>query len=93
MSLPLSLCRHIKSSLSLAFLYVVPASSMFLILVDNQSWRLNQHSRSAGIWESMVTKVALFNPSLFKASVYGTRKGLGKEKKMLRIIIFSYLVP
>ena len=74
MSLPLSLCRHIKSSLSQAFLYVVPSSSMFLILVDNQSWRLNKHSRSAGIWELMVTKVALFNPSLFKASVCGTGK-------------------
>ncbi|KAL6340045.1 hypothetical protein AAG906_038880 [Vitis piasezkii] len=47
---------HIKSSLSQAFLYIVPANHMFLILVDNQSWRLNKHSRSTHIWELMVTK-------------------------------------
>ncbi|XP_034690343.1 uncharacterized protein LOC117917960 isoform X1 [Vitis riparia] len=47
---------HIKSSLSQAFLYIVPANHMFLILIDNQSWRLNKHSRSTHIWELMVTK-------------------------------------
>lgn len=66
MSLSPSFCRHIKSSLSQSFLYVVPASHMFLILVDNQSWQLNKHSRSTGIWELMVTKVALVYPSFYK---------------------------
>ncbi|CBI33012.3 unnamed protein product, partial [Vitis vinifera] len=56
MSLSPSFRRHIKSSLSQAFLYIVPANHMFLILVDNQSWRLNKHSRSTHIWELMVTK-------------------------------------
>ncbi|XP_022769900.1 uncharacterized protein LOC111313478 isoform X2 [Durio zibethinus] len=47
---------NIQSYLSRAFLFFAPISKKFLILVDNQSWRMNNHySRSAHIKELMST--------------------------------------
>ncbi|KAK9281180.1 hypothetical protein L1049_004075 [Liquidambar formosana] len=46
----------VKSYLSQAYLYFAPASQKFLILVDNQSWRMNKHSRSTRLWGLMITK-------------------------------------
>ncbi|WRX07758.1 hypothetical protein QQP08_000245 [Theobroma cacao] len=46
---PFDCCRNIESKLSRAFLFFAPIGHEFLILVDNQSWRMNKHSRSAQI--------------------------------------------
>lgn len=46
----------IKSYLSQVYLYFSPTSQTFLILVDNQSWRMNKHPRSTHIWGLMITK-------------------------------------
>ncbi|GAV70709.1 hypothetical protein CFOL_v3_14207 [Cephalotus follicularis] len=46
----------IKSSLSWSCLYFAPISQKFLILIDNQSWRKNKHSRLTRIRELMTTK-------------------------------------
>ncbi|KAF8394093.1 hypothetical protein HHK36_020298 [Tetracentron sinense] len=48
--------RDIQSYLSRAFLYFAPTSHKFLILVDNQSWLMNKHSKSIHIWQLMVIK-------------------------------------
>ncbi|PKA47424.1 hypothetical protein AXF42_Ash020153 [Apostasia shenzhenica] len=46
----------IQSYVSQAFLYFAPISKRILILVDNRPWMLNKHSRSAKLWQLMVTK-------------------------------------
>ncbi|KAJ0969181.1 hypothetical protein J5N97_022058 [Dioscorea zingiberensis] len=46
----------IQSYVSRAFLYFTTGSNKLLILVDNRPWLLNQHSRSARLWQLMVIK-------------------------------------
>uniref|UniRef100_A0A6V7QY00 G1/S-specific cyclin-E protein n=1 Tax=Ananas comosus var. bracteatus TaxID=296719 RepID=A0A6V7QY00_ANACO len=46
----------IQSYVSQAFLYFAPLSKKLLILVDNRPWLMNKHSRSARLWQLMVTK-------------------------------------
>lgn len=50
-------CRDIQSYISRAFLYFAPLSKKVFILVDNQPWLTTKQSRSARIWQFMVTKV------------------------------------
>lgn len=50
-------CSDIQSYVSRAFLYFTLGSNKILILVDNRPWLLNQQSRSARLWQLMVTKV------------------------------------
>ncbi|KAG8069041.1 hypothetical protein GUJ93_ZPchr0005g15869 [Zizania palustris] len=45
-----------QSYVSQAFLYFAPLSKKVLILVDNQPWLTSKQSRSARLWQSMVTK-------------------------------------
>jgi hypothetical protein len=51
--------RDIQSYISRAFLYLAPLSKKVLILVDNQPWLATKQSRSARLWQFMVTKVLL----------------------------------
>nr|CAB3464225.1 unnamed protein product [Digitaria exilis] len=46
----------IQSYISRAFLYFAPLSKKVFILVDNQPWLTTKQSRSARIWQFMVTK-------------------------------------
>lgn len=50
-------CRDMQSYVSRAFLYFAPLSKKVFILVDNQPWRSSKQSRSARLWQFMVTKV------------------------------------
>uniref|UniRef100_J3MAF6 Uncharacterized protein n=1 Tax=Oryza brachyantha TaxID=4533 RepID=J3MAF6_ORYBR len=45
-----------QSYVSRAFLYFAPLSKKVFILVDNQPWRTSKQSRSARLWQLMVTK-------------------------------------
>uniref|UniRef100_A0A0E0PSA1 Uncharacterized protein n=1 Tax=Oryza rufipogon TaxID=4529 RepID=A0A0E0PSA1_ORYRU len=45
-----------QSYVSRAFLYFAPLSKKVFILVDNQPWRSSKQSRSARLWQFMVTK-------------------------------------
>ncbi|XP_048336458.2 uncharacterized protein LOC112492820 isoform X4 [Ziziphus jujuba] len=63
--------RDIKAHLSQAFLYFAPISHKFFILVDNQSWQKNKHSRSTHIRELMITK--------YRRSPFKNTKGLPKS--------------
>uniref|UniRef100_A0A0E0L6P0 Uncharacterized protein n=1 Tax=Oryza punctata TaxID=4537 RepID=A0A0E0L6P0_ORYPU len=45
-----------QSYVSRAFLYFAPLSKKVFILVDNQPWRTSKQSRSARLWQFMVTK-------------------------------------
>jgi len=47
----------IQSYISRAFLYFAPLSKKVFILVDNQPWLSAKQSRSARLWQFMVTKV------------------------------------
>nr|XP_034586497.1 uncharacterized protein LOC117848993 [Setaria viridis] len=46
----------IQSYISRAFLYFAPLSKKVFILVDNQPWLTTKQSRSARLWQFMVTK-------------------------------------
>ncbi|CAN6354060.1 unnamed protein product [Urochloa humidicola] len=46
----------IQSYISRAFLYFAPLSKKVFILVDNQPWLTTKQSRTARIWQFMVTK-------------------------------------
>jgi hypothetical protein len=52
--------RDVQSYVSRAFLYFAPLSKKVLILVDNQPWVTSSQSRSARLWQFMVTKVQYF---------------------------------
>ncbi|KAM3300894.1 hypothetical protein ACQJBY_041761 [Aegilops geniculata] len=45
-----------QSYISRAFLYFAPVSKKVLILVDNQPWMTGKQSRSARLWQFMITK-------------------------------------
>ncbi|KQK04530.2 hypothetical protein BRADI_2g14090v3 [Brachypodium distachyon] len=45
-----------QSYISRAFLYFAPVSKKVLILVDNQPWMTSKQSRSARLWQFMITK-------------------------------------
>jgi len=62
-------CRDIQSYVSWAFLYFAAESNRVLILVDNRPWMMNNHSRSAEIWQLMVTKVCPSHPAYIKLFV------------------------
>ncbi|KAK6940519.1 hypothetical protein RJ641_030050, partial [Dillenia turbinata] len=85
--------RDIKSYLSQAYLYFAPISGTFIILVDNQSWRMNNHSISIHLWELLLAKYRMSpfrnTKSLLNASSFGPRDACSKSssdegKKLLR---------
>ncbi|KAJ8649219.1 hypothetical protein MRB53_002242 [Persea americana] len=49
----------LQSYLSHLCLYLAPESNTFFILVDNRPWLINQDSRTAQLWQLMVTKSRL----------------------------------
>uniref|UniRef100_A0A0D9WKN1 Uncharacterized protein n=1 Tax=Leersia perrieri TaxID=77586 RepID=A0A0D9WKN1_9ORYZ len=61
-----------QSYVSRAFVYFAPVSKKLLILVDNQPWRTDKQSRSARVWQFMVTK--------YRMSPFANSRAVREEK-------------
>ncbi|XP_062230426.1 uncharacterized protein LOC133928213 [Phragmites australis] len=61
-----------QSYVSRAFLYFAPLTKKVLILVDNQPWLTSKQSRSARLWQFMVTK--------YRMSPFVNSRALHKDK-------------
>ncbi|KAL6620833.1 hypothetical protein ACP70R_035972 [Stipagrostis hirtigluma subsp. patula] len=62
-----------QSYVSRAFLYFAPLSKKVFILVDNQPWLTAKQSRSARLWQFMVTK--------YRMSPFANSRSLHKDKQ------------
>jgi hypothetical protein len=50
-------CRDLQSYLAELTIFLCPHTKMFLILLDNRPWLLDQDTKPAHLWQLMVTKV------------------------------------
>ncbi|XP_077214988.1 G1/S-specific cyclin-E protein [Tasmannia lanceolata] len=70
----------LQSYLSRLSLFLAPESNKFFILVDNRPWLIEQESRSAHLWQLMVTKSRLSPFANTRASRAG--KNFGKRRDL-----------
>ncbi|KAJ1264425.1 hypothetical protein BS78_09G262300 [Paspalum vaginatum] len=76
----------IQSYISRAFLYFAPLSKKVFILVDNQPWLTTKQSRSARLWQFMVTKYRM-SPFANSRALILHKKKEGRQQQAAGVVV------